>query len=197
MFFNIIFTFLIFVFSIISGIFSVNYMLNTAIDFDSLKIREWKSYLHIGTPKADPYTRARTAKRGDISLGYPENLIFQLWTDNQGHPLRRNCHYLLTGHIPETRLFTLYLADKFLKPYTSTNNIPSALHTYNVIYENDGSLRIHISPTPQTGNWLASTSKKEFGIILNLYDTSIISTTELRKPMMPSVERIPAGEKCV
>ncbi|AQX21697.1 hypothetical protein Bcsk_010610 [Bartonella sp. CDC_skunk] len=196
-FFNIIFTFLIFVFSIISGIFSVNYMLNTAIDFDSLKIREWKSYLHIGTPKADPYTRARTAKRGDISLGYPENLIFQLWTDNQGHPLRRNCHYLLTGHIPETRLFTLYLADKFLKPYTSTNNIPSALHTYNVIYENDGSLRIHISPTPQTGNWLASTSKKEFGIILNLYDTSIISTTELRKPMMPSVERIPAGEKCV
>ncbi|WP_035007017.1 MULTISPECIES: DUF1214 domain-containing protein [Bartonella] len=197
MFFNIIFTFLIFVFSIISGIFSVNYMLNTAIDFDSLKIREWKSYLHIGTPKADPYTRARTAKRGDISLGYPENLIFQLWTDNQGHPLRPNCHYLLTGHIPETRLFTLYLADKFLKPYTSTNNIPSALHTYNVIYENDGSLRIHISPTPQTGNWLASTSKKEFGIILNLYDTSIISTTELRKPMMPSVERIPAGEKCV
>nr|CBI80528.1 conserved hypothetical protein [Bartonella sp. 1-1C] len=172
-------------------------MLNTAIDFDSLKIREWESYLHIGTPKADPYTRARTAKRGDISLGYPENLIFQLWTDNQGHPLRPNCHYLLTGHIPETRLFTLYLADKFLKPYTSTNNIPSALHTYNVIYENDGSLRIHISPTPQTGNWLASTSKKEFGIILNLYDTSIISATALRKPMMPSVERIPSGEKCV
>ncbi|AQX28935.1 hypothetical protein BJB63x_002400 [Bartonella sp. JB63] len=155
------------------------------------------TYPHIGTTKADPYTRARTAKRGDISLGHPENLIFQLWTDNQKRPLYPNCHYSLKGHIPETRLFTLYAADKFLKPYTSKNNIPFALHTYNVIYENDGSLRINISPTPQTGNWLASTSQKEFGLILTLYDTSIISTTALRKPMMPSIERIPSGEKCV
>ncbi|MCL6229378.1 DUF1214 domain-containing protein [Bartonella sp. G70] len=195
--FNITFTFLIFVFSILCGIFSINYMLNITVNFECLKIKEWKSYLHIGTAKADPYTRARTAKHGDISLGYPENLTFQLWTDNQGHPLHPDCHYLLKGHIPETRLFTLYTADKFLKPYTSANNTPSALHTYNVIYENDGSLRINISPTPQTGNWLASTSKKEFGLILNLYDTSILSTTALRKPMMPSVERIPSGEKCV
>ncbi|WCR55347.1 DUF1214 domain-containing protein [Bartonella clarridgeiae] len=196
MLFNILFPFVIFFFSILCGTFSVNYMLNNDINFECLKIGEWTTYLHVGTTKANPYTRARTAKHGDISLGHPENLIFQLWTDNQGRPLRPDCHYLLKGHIPETRLFTLYAADKFLKPYTSRNNIPFALHTYNVIYENDGSLRINISPAPQTGNWLASTSQKQFGLILTLYDTSIISTTALRKPMMPSIERIPSGEKC-
>ncbi|WP_375672437.1 DUF1214 domain-containing protein, partial [Bartonella sp. AA16SXTY] len=60
--------------------------------------------------------------------------------------------------------------------------------------ENDGSLRINISPTPQSGNWLATVSQKEFGLILTLYDTPIISATALQKLTMPSVEQIPSGQ---
>ncbi|OLL39956.1 DUF1214 domain-containing protein [Bartonella henselae] len=194
MFVKIIIPFSIFVFSILCGTLSVDYILNSFNHFGRFTIGEWSAYPQMGTSNTDPYTRARAAKRGDISIGRTEGLIFQIWKDNHGRPLKPNCHYLLKGHIPETHLFTLYTADRSLKPYTSSKEIPFELYTNNIIYENDGSLRINISPTPQSGNWLATVSQKEFGLILTLYDTPIISATALQKLTMPSVEQIPSGQ---
>ncbi|WP_336287925.1 MULTISPECIES: DUF1214 domain-containing protein [unclassified Bartonella] len=195
MFLNIALPFLIFVFSILCGIFSVNYILNSSNNFGRFTIGEWNAYPQVGTAQTDPYTRTRTAIRGEIALGRTEGLVFQIWKDNHGRPLHPHCHYLLKGHIPEARLFTLYTADKFLKPYTSSQKIPFELYTNNIIYENDGSFRINISPRPQSGNWLATVSQKKFGLILTLYDTPIISATALQKLIMPSVEQISSGQK--
>ncbi|WP_455477328.1 DUF1214 domain-containing protein [Bartonella sp. B41] len=195
MFLNITIPLLIVAFSILSGTMSVNYVLNSFNNFGRFRIGEWSAYPQVGTTQTDPYTKARTAKRGDISLGRTEGLIFQIWKDNYGHPLYPNCHYLLKGHIPESRLFTLYTADHLLKPYISLDDVPFKLYTDNIVYENDGSLRVNISSTPQTGNWLATVSSKNFGLILTLYDTPIISATELQKLTMPSVEQIPSGQK--
>ncbi|MCZ2328499.1 DUF1214 domain-containing protein [Bartonella sp. F02] len=195
MFFKIAVFLVIFSFSILGGTLSVNYILNSFENFGRFTIGKWNTYPQIGTMETDPYTRARSAKHGNISLGRTESLIFQLWEDNHGRPLRSHCNYILKGFLPEARLFTLYTADKFLKPYISTDAVPFALHTHNIIYENDGSLYIHISPTPQIGNWLAIVSPEEFGLILTLYDTSIISATELQKLTMPSLEKIPSGQK--
>ncbi|WP_208441467.1 DUF1214 domain-containing protein [Bartonella raoultii] len=194
MFVKIITPFFIFAFAILCGTLSVDYILNSFPYFGPFTIGEWSAYPYVGTSKTDPYTRARAAKRGDISMGRTEGLIFQIWKDNYGRPLRPYCHYLLKGRVPEARLFTLYMADKSLIPYTSSKDIPFELYTNNITYESDGSLRINISPTPQTGNWLAIVSQKEFGLILTLYDTQIISTTPLQKLTMPSVEQIPSGQ---
>ncbi|EJF75266.1 DUF1214 domain-containing protein [Bartonella alsatica] len=195
MFIKIIIPLFIFACSILCGTLSVHYILNFFNNFGRFTIGEWSAYPQIGTSNTDPYTRARAAKRGAISMGRTEGLIFQIWKDNHGHPLRSYCHYLLKGHIPEARLFTIYTANKSLKPYTSSKEIPFELYTDNVTYENDGSLHINIAPTPQIGNWLATISQKEFGLILTLYDTSIISATALQKLTMPSVERILSGHK--
>ncbi|WP_332065943.1 DUF1214 domain-containing protein [Bartonella sp. CB189] len=192
---NIHILFLIFSFSILCGTLSVNYMLSSFNHFGRFTIGEWNAYPKLGTANTDPYTRAYAIKRNYISLGRTEGIIFQIWKDNHGRPLYPHCHYLLKGNIPITRLFTLYTANKSLKPYTSSKTIPFELHTNNIIYENDGSLRINISPRPQTGNWLATVSQKEFGLILTLYDTAIISATPLQRLTMPSIEQIPSGQK--
>ncbi|WP_336278983.1 DUF1214 domain-containing protein [Bartonella sp. CB175] len=192
---NIHVLFLIFVFSILCGTLSVNYMLNSFSNFERFTIEGWNAYPYLGTIKGDPYTRAYAAKRGHISLGRTEGVIFQIWKDSHGHPLSSHCNYLLKGNIPKTRLFTLYTANKFLRPYTSSKAIPFELHTNNIIYESDGSFRINISPQPQIGNWLATVSQKKFGLILTLYDTSIISATSLKSLTMPSIEAIPSGQK--
>lgn len=194
MFIKIIIPSFIFAFSILCGTLSVDYILNSFPYFGHFTIEEWSAYPYVGTANTDPYTRARAAKRGDIAMGRTEGLVFQIWKDNYGRPLRPYCHYLLKGDIPDARLFTLYTADKSLKPYTSSKDIPFELYTNNITYESDGSLRIHISQTPQTGNWLATVSQKEFGLILTLYDTPIISATPLQKLTMPSVEQIPSGQ---
>ncbi|WP_273720462.1 MULTISPECIES: DUF1214 domain-containing protein [unclassified Bartonella] len=194
MFFNITISFFIFAFAILCGTLSVDYVLNSFHHFGLFRIGKWSAYPQMGTANMDPYTRARTAKQGIVSLGRTEGLVFQIWKDNYGRPLRPYCHYLLKGDIPDARLFTLYTADKSLKPYTSSKDIPFELYTNNITYERDGSLRIHISQTPQTGNWLATVGQKEFGLILTLYDTSTISATALQKLKMPSVEQIPSGQ---
>lgn len=194
MFFNIIIFFFIFAFSILCGTLSVDYMLSSFPHFGRFTIGKWSAYPQVGTTNMDPYTRARTAKQGIVSLGRTEGIQFQIWQDNQGRPLHPHCHYLLKGYIPETRLFTLYTADKSLKPYSSSKKIPFELHTNAITYAHDGSLHINISPTPQAGNWLAVVSQKEFGLILTLYDTSIISATALQKLTMPSIEQIPSGQ---
>ncbi|WP_420914010.1 DUF1214 domain-containing protein [Bartonella krasnovii] len=192
--FNITIFFFIFAFSILWGTLSVDYVLNSFPHFGRFTIGKWSAYPQVSTPNMDPYTRARTTKHGIVSLGRTEGIQFQIWQDNQGRPLHPHCHYLLKGALPETRLFTLYTADKSLKPYTSSKEIPFELHTNAITYEHDGTLRIHISPTPQAGNWLATVSQKEFGLILTLYDTSIISATALQKLTMPSIEQIPSGQ---
>ncbi|MBB4076717.1 hypothetical protein GGR08_001023 [Bartonella fuyuanensis] len=194
MFFNITIFFFIFAFSILGGKLSVDYVLNYFPHFGRFTIGKWSAYPQVGTTNMDPYTQARTAKQGIISLGRTEGIKFQIWQDNQGRPFYPHCHYLLKGYIPETRLFTLYAADKSLKPYTSSQKIPFELHTDNIVYEHDGSLHINISPTPQAGNWLATVSQKKFGLILTLYDTPIISATALKKLTMPSIEKIPSGQ---
>ncbi|WP_336276328.1 DUF1214 domain-containing protein [Bartonella sp. CB178] len=195
MFVNIALTSFIVSASILCGALSVDYMINSSDNFGSFTIGGWRAYPQVGTKKTDPYTRARTAKRGDISLGRAEGLVFQIWKDNRGRPLYSHCNYLLKGHIPKARLFTLYTADKLLKPYTSSSKLPFELHTDNIVYESDGSFHIYISKEPQAGNWLAIISKKKFGLILTLYDTSIISATILQKPTMPSVKQIPSGQR--
>ncbi|WP_273759622.1 DUF1214 domain-containing protein [Bartonella sp. ML70XJBT.G] len=194
MFVKIIIPCFIFAFALLCGTLSVDYILNSFPYFGRFTIGEWSAYPDMGTSNTDPYARARAAKRGDISMGHTEGLVFQIWKDNSGRPLHPYCHYLLKGDIPDARLFTLYTADKSLKPYTSSKNIPFKLYTNNIIYESDGSFSIYISPTPQTGNWLATVGQKEFGLILTLYDTPIISATPLQKLTMPSVEQIPSGQ---
>ncbi|MCZ2158129.1 DUF1214 domain-containing protein [Bartonella sp. 220] len=194
MFFKIMIPFFIFAFSILCGILSVDYALNSFHNFGRLTIGQWSAYPQVGTANTDPYTRARAAKRGDISIGHTEGLIFQIWKDNHGRPLQPNCHYLMKGYIPQARFFTLYTADRSLKPYTSSKEIPFELYTNNIIYENDGSFLINISQKPYPGNWLATISQKKFALILTLYDTSIISATALKKLTMPSVEQIPSGQ---
>ncbi|WP_455475690.1 DUF1214 domain-containing protein [Bartonella sp. B17] len=192
---NIALSFLIFSSSILCGIFSVNYMLNSFNSFGQFTIGKWSAYPQVDITETDPYTRARATKRGDISLGRTEGLVFQIWKDSHGHPLSSHCDYLLKGHIPETRLFTLYTADKSLKPYTLSQKIPFELYTDNIIYESDGSFRVNISPKPQAGNWLATISQKKFGLIITLYDTPIISSTILQELTMPSVEKISSGQR--
>lgn len=192
---NIAVFFFIFAFSILGGVWSVNYALNSFHNLGQFTIGEWNAYPHVGTIDADPYTRARTIKRGVISMGRTEGLVFQIWKDNHGHLLHPNCHYVLKGYIPEARFFTIYTADRALKPYISSKEIPFELYSDILTYENDGSLRINIAQTPQSGNWLATVNQKEFGLILTLYDTPIISATALQKLTMPSIEKIPSGQK--
>lgn len=193
MFRRIAFIVLTLVIAIGGGAWSVDYTLKTFDGFGRLKIGQWEAYPHAGTIDADSYARARASKRGDISLGRTEGLVFQLWQDSHHNPLKAQCSYALKGLLPEARLFTLYAADRSLRPQGLVANLPTELYSGNVIYQQDGALNVAISPTAQAGNWLATKGTNEFGLILTLYDTPIATSTALQTLAMPTVEPIASG----
>lgn len=179
--------------AIVGGALSVNYVLDSFDGFGRLKIGQWEAYPQAGTDEADAYARARAAKRGDISLGRTEGLVFQLWRDNHNHSLKSRCTYRLKGFLPETRLFTLYAADHELRAQWVDDKLPNELTSSNVVWNQDGTLNVLVSPQPQAGNWLATRGKREYGLILTLYDTPIVTSTALQKLNMPAVEVVPTG----
>lgn len=179
--------------AIAGGALSVSYVLDTFDGFGRLKIGQWDAFPQAGTQDADAYARARAAKRGDISLGRTEGLIFQLWRDNRNHPLKSQCTYRLKGFLPETRLFTLYAADHELRPQWVDDKLPTELFSGNVIWDQDGALSVLISPQARARNWLATRGNNEYGLILTLYDTPIATSTALQKLNMPTVEVVPTG----
>ena len=193
MFYRIFLVILSLVIAIGGGTWSVSYILDTFDGFGRLKIGQWEAYPLAGTEEADAYARARAARRGDISLGRTEGLVFQLWRDNRNHPLKSQCTYQLKGFLPETRLFTLYAADHELRAQWIDDKLPTELSSSNVIWNPDGTLSVLISPNAQPRNWLATRGRSEYGLILTLYDTPIVTSTALQKLDMPSLKLVPTG----
>ena len=92
-------------------------------------------------------------------------------------------------------MFTLYAADHELRAQWIEDQLPTELSSANVVWDQDGKLNVLVSPQAQAGNWLATRGRNEYGLILTLYDTPIVTSTALQKLNMPTVEVVPAGER--
>ena len=170
---RILLTILTLFIAIVGGASSVNYILNTFDGFGRLTIGQWEAYPLAGTSEADSYARARSAKRGD--------------------PLKTQCTYELKGVLPEAQLFTLYAANHAMQPLWIDPKLPTELYNGNVVHQSDDLIKITISPSAQTGNWLATRGRIEYGLVLTLYDTPIASSTALQNLEMPTVSPIYTG----
>ena len=106
--------FLIFVvlaIAIVGGGASVWYALKANEGVGAVTIGQWTAYPYIGTPDADPYSKARSASEGLLSLGRAEGISFSAERDSDGEALRRECTYMVEGPVPSARFWTLYAAD--------------------------------------------------------------------------------------
>ncbi|APX69335.1 MULTISPECIES: DUF1214 domain-containing protein [unclassified Brucella] len=172
------------------GIWSVDYVLDSFEGFGELRVGAWRAYPAAGTPDADPYSKARAARKAYLPLGTTEGLPFYAQRDSAGRELRRGCTYRLSGFTPPARFWTLYPATPDLKPIAPREGLQSALHSRAVLYEKDGSLSITISPDASPGNWLPVEGQGNFVLVMTLYDTPAGSSSGLSDLVMPSLVRI-------
>jgi len=191
---------LIFIASIGGGAWSVDVILRQFDGFGRLQIGQWQAFPHSGTQEADIYARARAVKLETLALGRSEGLVFTLWHDEKGHRLRTSCRYQLEGMIPESSFFTLYAVDTGMYPQRAASGHPFGINSDNVLRSQNGDYSIIIASNAQGGNWLAinkndSTDIAEYGLVLTLYDTPIITATGMSDLDMPRLTRID-GEDC-
>ncbi|WP_420959894.1 DUF1214 domain-containing protein [Brucella sp. IR073] len=175
------------------GVGSVYYALNREQGFGALHAGQWTAYPEAGTREADPYTKAREARSGALELGAAEGVTFHAVRDAQGHPLRANCTYSITGDTPPARFWTLYAADRSLSPLPPPPGMQPALHSRELLRHQDGSFIITVSPQAQPGNWLPVSGSGPFVLVMTFYDTPIASSTGLSDLTLPSASLV-AGE---
>jgi hypothetical protein len=66
------------------GAASAWYMIDRGVAFGAVSVGPWTAFPDRGTPAADPYSRARFARTGDLSLGQAEGIVFSARRDSGG-----------------------------------------------------------------------------------------------------------------
>ncbi len=171
------------------GIWSVDAVLDRFGGFGEIQLGAWQAFPDAGTANADPYSRARAARKASLSLGTAEGLAFYASKDQHGQDLQRGCTYRLEGTTSPTRFWTLYAATPDLATITPPTGLQPALHAREVLYENDGSILITIGPDAAPGNWLPVQGHGPFVLVMTLYDTPIATSAGLTDQSMPKLTR--------
>ncbi|NLH80507.1 MAG: DUF1214 domain-containing protein [Phyllobacteriaceae bacterium] len=171
--------------SLILGLGSAWYMV-AAPRTGTVEVGAWRALPTIDAATADPYTRARIARTGEIGMGAGEGLTFVLESDEAGRDLDGACDHRLVGRSPPARLWTLTAIGRDGRPGTTPEG-RAHLDNRNLLRGGDGRFEIAVAASARPGNWLP-TPKGAYVLMLRLYDTPVTLASD-RMPEMPTLER--------
>lgn len=147
----------------------------------------WRTDLTIGSPAADPYTRARVAISGLFALNRSETIYFAARTDDDGQKLSGACTYRITGTMLPARWWsiTAYGTDHFLIP-----NAPGrySFNMKSVEPDAAGAFEVAASGSEQPGHWLP-TGPDGFELTLRLYNPAADVAAHPEQLALPHIKR--------
>jgi hypothetical protein len=183
-------TLLTLVIAIGGGAGSVWYALEARRGVGAVAVGGWIAHPDVGTPDADPYTKARIAREGILALGRAEGVAFVTERDSGGAPLRAECAYAVEGHVPPTRFWTLFAVDGSQHRLEPGSDRFAAIQSLGLDRAPDDAVSIAIGPRPRPGNWLHVSGSGPMALVLTLYDTPISGGTGFAGLEMPQVRRV-------
>jgi hypothetical protein len=170
------------------GLWSAWLSVRSPAPVDTIRLGVWQAWPNAGTGDADPYSRARLARTGEIPLGSGEGLMLLALTDDTEDPLISACDYTIAGQTPPARLWTLALEDQDGHSVGMRGGV-AALASDALLRAGDGEFQIVLSARPQGGNWISTEEAGRFRIVIRLYDTTARTGTELTTLVMPKITR--------
>ena len=132
----------------------------------------WTVEARAGAADADPYTRARLERNGEIPLALGEGLRLTTRQDSEGRALDPGCLYKVGSHAPPSRYWTLEAIDAAGFPIENAAE-RYVLRSNELLREPDGAFWIWVSPSVHSGNWLPVAPSARFGLALRLYDPAL------------------------
>lgn len=172
------------------GAASVAMVLDSQEGIGAVTVGPWTAFPDIGTPDADPYSKARVARDGMLALGRAEGLSFVADRDSSGVTLRSECSYRVEGSLPVARFWTFYATDKAQMTLKSGMRRDPSMHSFEILHQPDNSIEIAVGARPEPGNWLPVSGSGEMNLVLTLYDTPVASSTGLSGIEMPRIVRV-------
>lgn len=171
------------------GAASVWYALQAREGIGAVAVGPWTTFPDLGTPQADPYSKARIAREGVLSLGLTEGLTFIAQKDSDGGVLRRDCSYTIDGTFPPARFWTLYAAEPSRAVIQGGHLRPPALHSSEVLRRADNAVSIAVGRDPTPGNWLPVAGAGPMSFVLTLYDSPAASSSGIADVALPRIAK--------
>lgn len=171
------------------GALSAAWALRRSADLGTETVGPWLADPAAGSVDADPYSKARLARIGNLTLGIGEGIVFRARRDSANEALRLDCTYLLSGQTPPARVWTLAAFTPEGRLIQPGDARPGWLVSRSLLRADDNSVKVAIGPAAMPGNWLAVTGRGPFILALTLYDTSASSSSGLAELDMPSLAR--------
>lgn len=171
------------------GGWSARWAVEHSSEIGTVVVGQWQATPFAGAPDADPYSKARLAMLGNLTLGIGEGIQFRSDSDGAGRPLRRECTYVIEGTTPPARIFTLaaYLPEgQLLRPSAGR---PGWLTSNNLMRQDDNSFEITVGSRARSGNWLATSGSGRMTLVLSLYDTPASAASGASSLSLPTVRR--------
>jgi hypothetical protein len=153
----------------------------------------WRVEARVGDADADPYTRARIERSGEIPLALGEGLRMTTRTDNEGRRLDPGCLYKVGPRMPPARYWTLEVTDWAGYPLANPAE-RYVLRSSEILREPDGGFAIWVSPRAHAGNWLPIGETGKFALTLRLYDAALSgAAVGIETAVAPAVFRVRCG----
>ncbi|MBO0904908.1 DUF1214 domain-containing protein [Jiella sonneratiae] len=171
------------------GGWSAKWAVDHSSEIGTVTVGPWQATPFAGAPDADPYSKARLATVGNLTLGTGEGIQFRSASDDTGRALRRECSYRIGGSTPPARVFTLaaYLPDgELIRP---ADGRPGWLTSNNLMRNEDNSFALAVGPEARAGNWLATAGRGEMILVLALYDTPASAASGASSLSLPTIRR--------
>ena len=185
----LILTILALAIAITGGAWSASIMLDRFEGTGTLDVGPWQADRLAGSPAADPYSRGRLARDGNLTLGLAEGMAFRARLDSSRLTLRRECSYRLTGDLPPARVWTLSAFDTAGRAIRPIEGRPPWLVSSNLMRDDANETVVAVGSRAQPGNWLALEGRGPFILALTLYDTPASTSGGATEVAMPTIER--------
>lgn len=148
----------------------------------------WKYNALVGGVAANPYIRAMIAITGLLALNQTEAIYLLAQKDSEGNPLRADHTYRVEGEALDSRWWSLtaYGPDGFLIPNDQDRY---SYNSVNVIWLENSRFMIHLSRSPQQGNWIPLGNVKSFDLLLRLYNPNPALAESILTARLPKIRR--------
>jgi hypothetical protein len=153
--------------SLVLGLGSAYYFVENGFAVVAPNTGPWKTWINAGSMTADPYTRARIARFGDLPINSASGLTFVATTDSKGRDLSSDCEYEIVAR-PLAAVWwsiALFDADGELVPNKANRH---AFNSQNLTVLPDGTQRISLAPNARPGHWLPSGKDHDLTLVLRM-----------------------------
>ncbi|MEL6746594.1 MAG: DUF1214 domain-containing protein [Pseudomonadota bacterium] len=191
---RLLFNFMIFVVvGLTTGFGSALYMLDQGTSLTTLRAGPWLVWSQAGRADADPYTRAKLARSGELLITSASVKYFTARTATNGEIIDARCTYSIKGTGPLAHWWTLAAYDQ--NGDLMANQ--AARHSFSsetVMRNNRGAYEITLSPMPASGNWLPVSADYRVILMMRVHQPDVLSETtdeETAKALfdLPTIER--------